>query len=101
MKSVIGAIVFLAACATAVAQGYPNHTVRIIVPFPPGSGPDLIARIAGRELQEDLRQTFIIDNKAGAQGSIGATEAARASSCSPTTRPRSRRSRRKACAGPS
>jgi tripartite-type tricarboxylate transporter receptor subunit TctC len=52
--------------------------VRIIVPFPPGSGPDLIARIVGQQLQDEFRQTFIIDNKAGAQGSIGATEAARA-----------------------
>ena len=94
MKSLVGIIAFFVMCATAAAQatatgsgqaastgsgqGYPNHTVRIIVPFPPGSGPDLIARIVGQQLQEDLRQTFIIDTKAGAQGSIGATEAARA-----------------------
>ena len=94
MKSLVGAIIFFAACATAAVQptstgsgqaaltgsgqGYPNRTVRIIVPFPPGSGPDLIARIVGQQLQEDLRQNFIIDNKAGAQGSIGATEAAKA-----------------------
>src|SRR5476649_1237427 len=78
MKLVIGMLVLLLGCATAVAQGYPNHTVRVIVPFPAGSGPDLIARIVGQQLQEDLRQNFIIDNKAGAQGSIGATEAAKA-----------------------
>ena len=78
MKLMIGMLVVLFGCTTAVAQGYPNRAVRIIVPFPPGSGPDLIARIVGQQLQEDLRQNFIIDNKAGAQGSIGATEAAKA-----------------------
>jgi tripartite-type tricarboxylate transporter receptor subunit TctC len=80
MKNIIGMLVLVLGCATVAAQGYPNRTVRIIVPFPPGSGPDLIARIVGQQLQEDLRQNFIIDNKAGAQGSIGATEAARAAS---------------------
>ena len=78
MKLMIGMLVVLFGCTTAVAQGYPNRAVRIIVPFPPGSGPDLIARIVGQQLQEDLRQNFLIDNKAGAQGSIGATEAAKA-----------------------
>src|SRR5258707_4758033 len=78
MKSVIGMLLFILGCATAAAQGYPNHAVKIIVPFPPGSGPDLIARIIGQQLQEDLRQNFIIDNRGGAQGSIAATEVARA-----------------------
>ena len=78
MKSLIVAIALLSACTTVAAQGYPTRTVRIIVPFPPGSGPDLIARIVGQQLQEDLRQTFVIENRAGAQGSIGATEAAKA-----------------------
>jgi|KBSMisStandDraft_5_1062788.scaffolds.fasta_scaffold56085_3 tripartite-type tricarboxylate transporter receptor subunit TctC len=78
MTKMIAAVVLLAAAASAAAQGYPARTVRIIVPFPPGSGPDLIARIVGQQLQDEFRQTFIIDNKAGAQGSIGATEAARA-----------------------
>src|SRR5471032_3263064 len=78
MKFVTSLLVLLLGCATAAAQGYPNHAVKIIVPFPAGSGPDLIARIIGQQLQEELRQNFIIDNRGGAQGSIAATEVARA-----------------------
>ena len=66
MKTVIGMLVWLLGCATAAAQGYPNRTVRIIVPFPPGSGPDLIARIAGQQLREDLRWARLI-REAGIQ----------------------------------
>ena len=56
----------------AIAQSYPAKPVRVIVPFAPGGGTDVQARILFRELNEQLRQSFIIDNRAGASGLIGA-----------------------------
>ena len=59
--------------ATSVlAQSYPAQAVKLIVPFPAGSATDNIARIIGRELQDALGHPFIVDNKPGAQGMIGA-----------------------------
>jgi len=80
MKAIIAALGIVAALApwtAAQAQKYPAHAVRIIVPFPAGSAPDQTARIVGQELQTLLGQSFVVDNKPGAQGSIGATEAAK------------------------
>ncbi|MDB5581122.1 MAG: hypothetical protein JWR80_6298 [Bradyrhizobium sp.] len=63
--------------SAAQAQKYPAHAVRIVVPFPAGSAPDQTARIVGRELQNALGQSFVVDNKPGAQGAIAATEVAK------------------------
>ena len=56
----------------AQAQSYPSQPVKLVVPFPAGSATDNIARIIGRELQDDLGQPFVIDNRPGAQGMLGA-----------------------------
>ena len=64
---------------TAVAQGYPTGTVRIIVPFPPGGGVDSMGRIVGQKLSEVLGKQFVIDNRAGANGMIGTEAVARSS----------------------
>jgi tripartite-type tricarboxylate transporter receptor subunit TctC len=72
----IGLLMLITASA-ALAQKYPQHQVRIVVPFPAGSAPDQTARIVGQELQTLYGQTFVIDNKPGAQGAIGAVEAAK------------------------
>jgi tripartite-type tricarboxylate transporter receptor subunit TctC len=63
--------------AVAAADDYPRRQVKIIVPFPAGAGPDQVARMLGQYLQEALGQAVIIENRAGALGSIGATEVAR------------------------
>jgi len=60
------------------AQGYPDRPIRFIVPFPPGGGTDGLARIMGPMLTELLGQQIIIDNRGGAQGSIGTALGARA-----------------------
>jgi tripartite-type tricarboxylate transporter receptor subunit TctC len=60
------------------AQPYPSRPVKLVVPFPAGSATDQIARVVGQQLQEALRQPFVVENKPGAQGSIAATEVARA-----------------------
>lgn len=60
------------------AQAYPQRPVRLIVPFPPGGGADLVARIVGDKLTEKWRQQVVIDNRGGAGGTIGTEIAARA-----------------------
>src|ERR1700709_14080 len=61
----------------AAADDYPNRQIKIIVPFPPGAGPDQVARMLGQYLQSALGQAVVIENRAGALGSIGAQEVAR------------------------
>ncbi|HZO03396.1 MAG TPA: tripartite tricarboxylate transporter substrate binding protein [Burkholderiales bacterium] len=62
----------------ALAQAYPAKPVRMIVPFPPGGTTDLIARIVQPRFQEFLGQSVLIENRAGAGGSVGAAEVAKA-----------------------
>jgi tripartite-type tricarboxylate transporter receptor subunit TctC len=74
---------FVAAGLTALALGahaqtYPARPVKLMVPFPAGSATDQVARLIGRELQAELKQPFIVENKPGAQGAIAAAEVARA-----------------------
>jgi tripartite-type tricarboxylate transporter receptor subunit TctC len=57
---------------------YPDHTVTIVVPFPPGGSTDMIARTLAAKLQEQLHQSFIVDNRAGATGTIGMGQVKRA-----------------------
>jgi tripartite-type tricarboxylate transporter receptor subunit TctC len=65
--------------AGAAAQGaYPNRTIRWIVPYNAGGGADALARVIAPALSKELGQSVVIDNKPGAAGAIGATEAARA-----------------------
>jgi tripartite-type tricarboxylate transporter receptor subunit TctC len=62
----------------AAAQDYPTKPIRAIVPYAPGGGVDLAARVVGQKLSERFGQQFIVDNRAGANGNIGAELAARA-----------------------
>jgi len=62
----------------AAAQDYPTRPVRIVVPFPAGSGTDVIARRVADKLQRILKQPFVVDNKAGANGIIAAQAVAAA-----------------------
>src|SRR5688572_22251250 len=64
--------------AMALAQNYPAKPIRIIVPWPPGGGTDLISRTVAHKLGESLGQTVIVENRAGANGIIGADAAAKA-----------------------
>jgi tripartite-type tricarboxylate transporter receptor subunit TctC len=69
----------LALCAgVAGAQAWPTKPVKFVVPFPPGGSVDPLARLLGSKLSESLGQQFIVENKPGASGSIGAAFVAKA-----------------------
>ena len=59
------------AAASAFAQGYPARPIRMLVPFSAGGNVDIVARVVGAKLAADLRQPFVVENKAGAGGTIG------------------------------
>jgi len=65
-------LALLGLAATSVqAQNYPNKPIRLIVPFPPGGGNDVIARLIAQKLSDRFGQQVVVDNKAGANGIVG------------------------------
>ena len=76
-RALLGLLLFVIAPMVA-AQAYPTRTVRLIVPFPPGGGTDIISRTVAQKLGEGWGQTVVVDNRGGANGVIGTEAAARA-----------------------
>ena len=64
--------------ALAAAEDFPNKTIRLIVPFPPGGPNDIIARVVGQRMSEILKQTIIVDNRSGQGGVVGTDVVAKA-----------------------
>jgi tripartite-type tricarboxylate transporter receptor subunit TctC len=75
MKPLFAVVSFFITTA-AIAQGYPNRAVKVIVPWPPGQATDIAARMVAQKLQEQTGQPFVIDNRPGAGGSLGTAVAA-------------------------
>jgi tripartite-type tricarboxylate transporter receptor subunit TctC len=73
----VPAILFLISIGPAGAQTYPSRPVRLIVPFAPGGGTDILGRMLCQRLTEAMGQPFIVDNRGGAGGIIGAELAAK------------------------
>lgn len=78
IRILVAAVLLSAHVGYAVAQNYPSRPVRLVVPFPPGGGTDLLARTLTQELTNGLGQQVIADNRSGAQGSLGAAIVAKA-----------------------
>lgn len=70
--------VCILAASPVSAQTYPTRFIRVIVPFAPGGGSDLIARFITQRLEQSLGATFVIENKAGAGGNLGADQGVKA-----------------------
>lgn len=80
LNRILAAAMLGALSLTASAQasdGYPSKMIRLVVPFPPGGSIDMVARLIGQKLTEELRQTVVVDNRPGASGNIGMDNAAK------------------------
>ena len=77
MKRTLFFAAALACAALAHAQGYPNRPIRMVVPWPPGQATDLAGRLMAQKMSEFLGQPIIVDNRAGAGGTIGTDNAAK------------------------
>ena len=77
-RSALMAFITTVVSTTALAQAYPNKAIRVVVPFPPGGGTDIIAREVTQKVASTTGWTFVIDNKPGAGGNLGVDAAAKA-----------------------
>lgn len=77
VRLALSAVVLGLAMGEAIAQSYPSKPIRLIVPFPPGGGNDILARIIAPKLAESLGQQIVIDNRSGATGVVGSELAAK------------------------
>lgn len=68
----------LTAATAALAEDYPSKPIRLVVPFPPGGSLDMVSRIVGQKLTEELKQPVLVDNRPGASGNIGMDHVAKA-----------------------
>ncbi|MBK0393833.1 Bug family tripartite tricarboxylate transporter substrate binding protein [Ramlibacter algicola] len=78
MKKTLAGLALAAAAATSAMAAYPEKPVTLVVPFPPGGSTDAIARVIAQELPKKLGGTWVVDNKPGATGTIGAAFVKRA-----------------------
>jgi len=77
MRRILVALAAAALATSAAAQGYPAKPIKLIVPFPAGSTPDIVGRALGQKLNEAWGQPVVVENKTGAGGNIGTAEAAK------------------------
>jgi tripartite-type tricarboxylate transporter receptor subunit TctC len=77
MKRFAFAAALAFSCGMAFAQGFPSKPIRILVPFPAGGTTDIVARLAAQRMSENMGQPIVVENRAGAGGTIAAAEVAR------------------------
>jgi tripartite-type tricarboxylate transporter receptor subunit TctC len=78
MAGVLAALMTVAGTPIAMSQGYPSRPIKVVMPSQPGSGNDLIGRLYANQLAKELGQAFVVDNRVGAGGNIGAAIVAKA-----------------------
>jgi tripartite-type tricarboxylate transporter receptor subunit TctC len=76
--AVLAAVLGIAAAGPANAQAYPSHPITMIIPLAPGGSTDVLGRIMAQSMRTTLGQTVVVENTAGAAGTIGVTRAERA-----------------------
>jgi tripartite-type tricarboxylate transporter receptor subunit TctC len=79
LSLVLACAIAALAALPAAAQSWPARPVRVIIPFPPGGTLDIVGRMLAQELGDVLGQQFVVDNRAGGNGSIGAAAVAQSS----------------------
>jgi tripartite-type tricarboxylate transporter receptor subunit TctC len=72
------AVALVAFAASAAAQEYPTRPIKLIVPFPPGGGTDILSRVVAQKVADNNKWTIVADNRPGAGGNIGVDAAAKA-----------------------
>src|SRR5258706_11009212 len=77
MLRTAGAALLVALATSVCAQGYPAKPAKVIVPYPPGGPTDIVARVVSQKLSEQMGQQFIVENRPGAGGNIGAEAVAK------------------------
>jgi tripartite-type tricarboxylate transporter receptor subunit TctC len=77
LRNTLAALSLAATAAAAVAQDYPTKPIKLIVPFPPGGGTDIMSRVVAQKLGDMNKWTVVVDNRPGAGGNIGVEAAAR------------------------
>jgi tripartite-type tricarboxylate transporter receptor subunit TctC len=76
--SLIGGVAIVLPVTAGAADAFPNRPIRLIVPYPPGGGTDIVGRVIGEKLRGSLGQPIVIDNRGGAGGVLGTELAAKA-----------------------
>jgi tripartite-type tricarboxylate transporter receptor subunit TctC len=71
LRPILIALAIAMGLSPALAEGYPDHPIKIVVPFAPGGGTDVLARIIAQKLNEKWGQPVVVDNQPGASGGIG------------------------------
>src|SRR5699024_194257 len=77
-RMLAGFVLLAAAALAAVAQSYPDHPVKLVVPLVAGGPPDVVARVIADAMSTKLKQNFVVENRPGAGGTIGTQSVATA-----------------------
>src|SRR6516162_1401289 len=76
--TILGGAALMSPVTASAADTFPNRPIRLIVPYPPGGGTDIVGRLLGEKLRASLGQPIVVDNRGGAGGVLGTEVVAKA-----------------------